>query len=64
MRSALMVAVALGSVLLFSAADASDKCDCPKEDFAQHGAVQRIFDSELSSAQPVPTVGPWASPGP
>jgi hypothetical protein len=57
MKPALMLTLAVVSVLVFAAA-AADKCDCPKEDFSQHGAVQRIFDSELSSAQPVPTSGP------
>src|SRR5262249_33866146 len=57
MKPALLIAVAIASVLLFTAA-AADKCDCPKEDFSQHGAVQRIFDSELSSAQAVPASGP------
>jgi len=58
MKPALMIAVVLSPIFLFTAAQAADKCECPKEDFAQHGAAQKIFDAELSSAQPVPTVGP------
>ena len=56
-RALLFATVIAASLLLFTAAG-SDNCNCPKEDFAQHGAVQRVFDSELSSAQPVPTIGP------
>ena len=56
-RALLFATVIAASFLLFTAA-ASDNCNCPKEDFAQHGAAQRIFDAELSSAQPVPAIGP------
>ena len=50
----LLTVVVLALIFVLPAATA-DKCDCPKDDPANHGQVQTLVDKELSSAERAPT---------
>ena len=56
MKSTLIVA-SLALVFVFATGFAADKCDCP--DPSTHGAWKTIIDKELSTAEPIPTAGPF-----
>jgi hypothetical protein len=47
--------VVLTAAATLSAQRSSDKCECPKDDPSTHGAVQTLWDKELSTADRAPT---------
>ncbi len=59
-----MFVVLVSAASTFSAlsAQSSSKCDCPKDDPATHGAAQVLIDKELSTAERMPSAGPFGYP--
>ena len=61
-QKAILITILIAALLLFATGfmpAESDKCDCPKEDFAAHGASQTLIDKELSSSEKMPSAGPF-----